>query len=182
MWRSLVARSVRVGEVPSSNLGTPIVKAGLALGLASLCASFVLAAAGCGSSSSAPQPMPNYGSLANAVCGKLTTQAGPTAGMAARIKAVDAARAGLEQLVPPSGVKKIYNDLVTRFADADHRLTVSGAEIARLAARLRTHPNDKAASAKYRQLAAPIGADLHDAAADARTLGLGRCVTAFGGG
>ena len=24
MWRSLVARSVRVGEVPSSNLGTPI--------------------------------------------------------------------------------------------------------------------------------------------------------------
>ena len=26
VWRSLVARSVRVGEVPSSNLGTPIVK------------------------------------------------------------------------------------------------------------------------------------------------------------
>src|SRR5947209_5050387 len=25
VWRSLVARSVRVGEVPSSNLGTPIV-------------------------------------------------------------------------------------------------------------------------------------------------------------
>ena len=24
VWRSLVARSVRVGEVPSSNLGTPI--------------------------------------------------------------------------------------------------------------------------------------------------------------
>src|SRR5207245_2226079 len=25
VWRSLVARSVRVGEVPSSNLGTPII-------------------------------------------------------------------------------------------------------------------------------------------------------------
>src|SRR4051812_50034902 len=28
VWRSLVARSVRVGEVPSSNLGTPISLAG----------------------------------------------------------------------------------------------------------------------------------------------------------
>ena len=28
MWRSLVARSVRVGEVPSSNLGTPIYHGG----------------------------------------------------------------------------------------------------------------------------------------------------------
>jgi hypothetical protein len=27
VWRSLVARSVRVGEVPSSNLGTPIEQA-----------------------------------------------------------------------------------------------------------------------------------------------------------
>src|SRR5512136_1502184 len=26
VWRSLVARSVRVGEVPSSNLGTPIAR------------------------------------------------------------------------------------------------------------------------------------------------------------
>ena len=30
MWRSLVARSVRVGEVPSSNLGTPISSLALA--------------------------------------------------------------------------------------------------------------------------------------------------------
>ncbi len=29
MWRSLVARSVRVGEVPSSNLGTPILSLAL---------------------------------------------------------------------------------------------------------------------------------------------------------
>ena len=28
VWRSLVARSVRVGEVPSSNLGTPIESRG----------------------------------------------------------------------------------------------------------------------------------------------------------
>src|SRR5438105_6059447 len=28
VWRSLVARSVRVGEVPSSNLGTPIARGG----------------------------------------------------------------------------------------------------------------------------------------------------------
>jgi hypothetical protein len=28
VWRSLVARSVRVGEVPSSNLGTPMVGTG----------------------------------------------------------------------------------------------------------------------------------------------------------
>src|ERR671937_3186283 len=28
VWRSLVARSVRVGEVPSSNLGTPIGRGG----------------------------------------------------------------------------------------------------------------------------------------------------------
>jgi hypothetical protein len=28
VWRSLVARSVRVGEVPSSNLGTPINRGG----------------------------------------------------------------------------------------------------------------------------------------------------------
>src|SRR5919198_4057065 len=28
VWRSLVARSVRVGEVPSSNLGTPIERGG----------------------------------------------------------------------------------------------------------------------------------------------------------
>ena len=39
VWRSLVARSVRVGEAPSSNLGTPIAWAGEDLGFSPACPS-----------------------------------------------------------------------------------------------------------------------------------------------
>jgi hypothetical protein len=137
--------------------------------------------AACGSSG--PKVQVNYGLLANQICGKLTAQVrGGKAPTATRMQAIDTAINGLEHLVPPAGVRKVYTDMVANFRTADELIKSDTAELARLARRLRSHPGDKAASAKYAQIVQPIQHRLHAAAAEAHTLGLGNCETAFATG
>jgi ribosomal protein S15P/S13E len=149
-----------------------------AIRLALLCCAIVAVLAACGSGS---QVQDNYGSLANEICGKFSdaTKGNPTP--AQRIQAIEDALAGLQGLHPPDTIANVYTRLLFNFKAAVDILKPNIDTLARLAKHLQAHPDDKRAARQYARITRRIQLHLRLASTDARTLGMGRCQTAFGG-
>ncbi len=147
-----------------------------AIRLALLCCTVVAVLAACGSGSNVQE---NYGSLGNAVCGKLIAATTPNSSAAQRLPAIEAALSGLQALHPPSTVETIYAHLLYHFKAAVDILKTNIQTISSLAKHLQTHPNDKVASRQYARIVGRVQRHLRLAAADSLTLGMGRCNTAL---
>ena len=149
-----------------------------AIGLASLCCAIVAVVAACGSSS---QVQYNYGSLANEICGKFTATTTSNPSTAARLRALDAALAGLQGLNPPKTVQTMFLDLIYHFKAAIDILKPNMQTLSRLGAYLQAHPGDKRSTRQYARITRRIQRHLQVAARDAHILALSRCETVFGG-
>ncbi len=192
VWRSLVARSVRVGEVPSSNLGTPILMRKQtpyrrAAALLATCAA-VLAAAGCGSSSH-PLSVAVLTLRANAICAKLVTKEvtsssgqSTEAGVRARLAEVDAAIGKLQALTPPASEETLYEGMITSVTHGDAFFKANLHRLFQLAKRFQANPNDQKDKNTYNKLTEQLGNLLSRAAKDATALALPECATGFGAG
>ena len=145
--------------------------------LALLCCAIVAVLAGCGGSGSNVQP--NYGSLANGICGKFSDATKSNPDSAKRIQAIETALSGLQGLHPPTTVQTMYTHLLYHFKIATVLLKANIDELGRLAKRIDKHPNDKVAARRYARIAGRIQRHLRLAAADAHSLGLGRCEAVF---
>ena len=152
-----------------------------AIRLASLCCVVVAVVGGLAACGSSSEVQLNYGMLANEICGKFTDATTADPSPAGRLKAIEAALAGLQGLNPPKTTETIYIRLLYHFKAAVDILKPNIYTLARLAKHLQKHPEDKVAARRYARISGRIKSHLAAAAAAAHTLGMGRCQAAFGG-